>query len=114
MLQQRRVEVAAAVFVADGVDGGWGLGAGGWGADSVHDFAEQADGDVREGGAFVAVVGDQVVELCGENESRANEERSDAGGIAGAAKRAAKRVSSSAAASIGSGQSKSSGQQAVL
>ena len=29
MLQEGRVEVAPAVFVADGEDGGWGLGAGG-------------------------------------------------------------------------------------
>ena len=84
MLQERGVEVAAAVFVADGVDGGAEAEGGGREAigDGVHDFAEEADGDVREGGAFGAVVVDEVVEFGGEYEAGADEEWSDAGGFA--------------------------------
>ena len=52
--------------------------------DRVDDFAQEADGDVREGGAFGAVVVDEVVELGGEDEAGADEQRADVGGFAGA------------------------------
>ena len=50
----------------------------------VDDFAEEAYGDVREGGAFCAVVVDEVVEFGGKDEPRADEQWADLGRFAGA------------------------------
>jgi hypothetical protein len=46
VLKDCRVEIAAAVFIADGVDGGLGTGGWGLGSDGVDDFSEEADGYV--------------------------------------------------------------------
>src|SRR3954471_14152311 len=82
VLQEGRVEVAAAVLVADGED--WGLGARGWGlGDSrVYDFAQQADRHMRQRGGFVSIVGDELVELAGEHETCSDQQWPNAGPVA--------------------------------
>ena len=99
MLQQRGVEVAAAVLVADGEDGGRGLRAGGWrrrvsamGEFTLSITSRSSPTVTCDSAApFDAVVFHQLVELGGKHQSRSNGKRPHAGRFTRAAKRTASR-----------------------
>ena len=85
VLQEGGVKIAAAVLVADGVNGSELRGARSERGNCVDDFAQQADGDVRKSGAFCAIMLNQIVELSGKDEASTNEQRADVGRRARAA-----------------------------